>query len=145
MTTTITVSARLLGRKKPLFADFSVPLPPGVADDDGGMTLRRLIAQIVSHEVQSFRERQEQRRLERVLSAAQIERGVEAGKVDMGGQQLKQEVDEEAAIATALQAFEDGLYLVVIDGQEHRDLDRQVYLQADSRVTFIRLVFLAGA
>jgi hypothetical protein len=53
-------------------------------------------------------------------------------------------MSEEASIATALQAFEDELYLVLIDGEEQRELDRQIYLQPDSRVTFLRLAMLAG-
>ena len=62
----------------------------------------------------------------------------------MGGRNLKQKVDEEDAVGAALQAFEDGLYLVVLDGEEQRELDREVYLQPDSRVTFVRLAMLAG-
>ena len=48
-------------------------------------------------------------------------------------------------MAAALQGFEDGLYLVVLDGVEQRELDRQVYLTAESRLVFLRLTFLAGA
>ena len=44
----------------------------------------------------------------------------------------------------ALQAFEDGLYLVVIDDVEYRDLEKQVFLKDDSRITFIRLTMLTG-
>ena len=62
----------------------------------------------------------------------------------MGGRNLDQEVDEEQAVAAALQAFEDGIYLVAVDGRELRDLDQAVYLTQDSRVTFIRLALLAG-
>lgn len=49
------------------------------------------------------------------------------------------------AIGTALRAFEDGLYLVILDGKEQRDLDEQVFPGPDSHVTFLRLVMLAGA
>ena len=154
MSLTITISGRALGRKKPLFEDFSVPLPPGVPDDagGGGLTLRDLLARVVAAEVAAFRKRQERRRLVSVLSPLQIERGVEKGKVDPSGPDPAGErrpdaagVDEDDAVATALQAFEDGLYLVILDGVEHRELDAQVYLQPDSRLTFIRLTFLAGA
>jgi len=63
----------------------------------------------------------------------------------MGGTDLGQNVDEEQAVGAALQAFEDGLYLVVLDGAEQRDLDKQVFLHADSRITFVRLAMLSGA
>jgi hypothetical protein len=147
MESTFIVSGRGLGRRKALFEDFSVPLPPDLTGDDrdAGLTLRELIARIVRAEVEGFELRQEQRRLTRVMSAAQIDEGMERGKVDPGGRELKQRVDVEQAVGAAWQAFEDGLYLVVIDDVERRDLDAQVFVRPGSRVVFIRLVFLAGA
>ncbi len=62
----------------------------------------------------------------------------------MGGRDLDQKVDVNEAIATALEAFEDGLYLVIVDGQEQRSLDGQVFLNADSKIAFVRLTMLAG-
>jgi hypothetical protein len=138
------VSARSLGSKRPLFADWAVPPPERPGTGDGGLTLRDLISHVVKAELGAFRLRQEARRLDRVLSAREIEDGVARGRVSPEGRGLSQRVDEPEAIAAALQAFADGLYLVVIDGTEHRDLDAQVYLNPDSRITFIRLVFLAG-
>jgi hypothetical protein len=140
----LTIGARALGRKKPLFADWSLPLPPDLERGDGGVTLRDLIDRVVHAEVAAFRQRQEERRLFRALTAADVERGVARGKVDSGGRDLKQTLDEEESVAVALQAFEDGLYLVIVDGREQRDLDREVRLTPDSRVTFVRLAMLAG-
>jgi hypothetical protein len=139
------ISGRGLGRQnKALFEDFSIPFPPEIGHGDA-VTLRDLITRIVLSEVEAFYLRHEKRRLIRVLSPVQIQEAVEKGKVDMGGGDLKQRVISENAVGTALQAFEDGLYLVVIDGTEHRELDAQVYVRPESRITFIRLVFLAGA
>lgn len=140
----LVISGRGLGRKqKPLFEDFSIPLPPE-STDGGGLTLRELITRIVVSEVEAFRDRQQLRRLGRVLSAGQIQEGIERGKVGVGDS-LNQSVDTDLAVGTAIQGFEDGLYLVVIDETEQRDLDAQIYLRPGSRITFIRLVFLAGA
>ena len=55
-----------------------------------------------------------------------------------------QPVDEEESVAVACQAFEDGLFLVVIDGEDYREIDREIHLQPDSRVAFVRLTLLAG-
>jgi hypothetical protein len=141
----MTISGKSIGKsKRPLFEDFSIPLPPDL-DGDGGITLRDLITRIVITEVESFQHRQQVRRLTRVLSPSQIEAGIARGKIESGGSDLDQKVDTSNAIGSALQGFEDGLYLVVIDEKEARDLDAQVFLHADSRITFIRLVFLAGA
>ena len=60
----------------------------------------------------------------------------------MGESDVHQEVDEEQAVATAIQAFEDGLYLVVLDGEERKDLDRPVPLTDESRVAFVRLAMI---
>jgi hypothetical protein len=139
----LTVTGKALGRKKPLFADWSIPLPPELRGD--GTTLRDIITHLVRREVRAFKDRQEERRVFRALTAREIAAGVEKGKVEMGGSEVPvQAVDEDAAVATALQAFEDGLYLAVIDEQEQKSLDSQVYLQTDSRVTFVRLTLLAG-
>jgi hypothetical protein len=143
----LTIDGRVLGGKKPLFADWSMPLPPDLGEGEGGepLTLRKLITHIVREEVSAFRERQQERKVFKALTAAQIDAGLAKGKVDMGGTDLKQGVDEEQAVAAALQAFEDGIYLVILDGEEQRELDKQIYLQPDSRITFVRLAMLSGA
>lgn len=139
----LTVRGKALGRRRPLFADWSIPLPPDLGA--GGVTLRQVIERIVRSEVAAFRQRQSQRQLVRALTAREIEAAAETGKIQMGASELStQEVDEEESVAAALQAFEDGLYLVVIDEQEQRDLDREVRLQPDSQITFVRLTLLAG-
>lgn len=139
----MTITGKALGRKKPLFADFSVPFPPDLGDG-GAVTLRDLIGRVVRHEVEAFKQRREEAKLVHALSARQIEEGASRGKIDMGGHEREQKVDVDEAIGVALQAFEDGLYLVIVDGQEQRNLDAQVFLQPDSRIAFVRLVMLAG-
>jgi hypothetical protein len=137
----LTVSGKALGQRKPLFADYSVPLPPAAQN---GVTLRDLIAHVVRAEVVAFRDRQAERKLLKALSADQIAAGAAKGKVQMGGSDVHQDVDEDQAVGNAIQAFEDGLYLVVLDGEEQRDLDRPLALTEESRVAFVRLAMLAG-
>jgi hypothetical protein len=139
----ITISGKTLGKKKPLFADWSIPFPPDLSDG-GALTLRDLIGRIVRGEVEAFQNRQREQVLVRALSATDIEQGALRGKVSAGGRNLQQPVSIDDAVATALEAFEDGLYLVIVDGTEQRDLDQQVFLQPDSRVAFVRLALLAG-
>lgn len=140
----LTLSARVVGRRKPLVPDWQMPGPP---EEGGGetLTLRELITRIVHNEVQAFEKRQEQRKLVRILAEREIESGLEKGRVDSGGRDLHQRVDPDEAVGTALQAFEDGLYLVFLDEEEQRDLDKQVFLRPDSKLTFVRLTMLAGA
>lgn len=139
-----TLVARAIGKRQPLVPDWEIPYPPDLRPDGERITLRDLIARIVRDEVRAFKERQQQRRLIRVLTAREIEEGVARGKVDAGGHDLDQRVDEDEAVGAALQAFVDGLYLVVVDEKEERALDAEVYLKPDSKLVFLRVVALAG-
>lgn len=140
----LTISARALGKRKPLVPDWQVPFPP---EEQGGgepLTLRQLITRIVRREVEAFKQRQENRKVVRILTERQIEEGLSKGKVDAGGRNLHQFVDPDEAVAVALQAFEDGLYLVILDGEECRELDREIFIHPESHLVFVRLVMLAG-
>lgn len=142
MSTFVTLEARILGQRPPIVDNWQVPL--SALTEGESLTLRRFIERIVREEVRAFTERQEERRFERVLGARQIADGAAQGKVEMGGRGLLQEVDADGAVENALVAFTDGSYLVLIDGQQQTDLDAPITLQASSRVTFVRLVALAG-
>lgn len=142
MESTFRVEGKMLGGRRPLFPEFSVTCPAGWRE--GSVTLQDLITTVVRHEVTAFRERQEERRFITTLTRKQIETGVQRGKVDMGGRDLDQTVDENQAIHTAIQAFEDGLYFVFVDDEQITNLDTSLTITSDSRVTFVRLVALAG-
>ena len=136
------VEGKVLGGRSPSFEGWSVPAP--VPADGGEIRLRDLIGRVVRAEVVAFRERQEERKLARFLSADEIRRGATRGKVAMGGRTLVQEVDEDRAVSAALTAFEDGLYLVLVDDREVRGLDAKVDVGEETRVTFLRLALLGG-
>lgn len=104
-----------------------------------------MITAFVRQEVAAYNSRQREARLVKVLSPAAIQAGLDKGKVDMGGRETPaQIVDPEEAIHTALVGFLDGLYLVLIDGEEKRDLEESIYLKEDTSVLFLRLAMLAG-
>jgi hypothetical protein len=140
----LTISGKALGSRRPLFADWSLPIAPEMRVD-GGVTLRKLIERVVREQVRAFKSRQADNQILRALTSRQIEAAAEKGKVTMGESDVGvQEVNEDAAVANAWQAFEDGIYLVVIDDVEQKQLDGQLYLNEESRVTFLRLTMLAG-
>ncbi len=138
MTQIITIEGKLPGNRRPLFPEWQMPLA------DGRLTLRAFLAQVVEAEVESFRSRQEERRFVRALTTKDIEAGLMKGKVDAGGRDDKTEVNTQEAICTAIQAFEDGLYYVFVGEAQYTELDEPITIAPDSRVTFIRLVALAG-
>jgi len=140
------VETKVIGKTLRPLDGWSVPTPPSDSGDgDEGLTLRRLITRIVRSEVEKFEGRERANRLLRVLSEPQIAIEAAVGKVVPGGRPPSGAVDEDSAIAVALQGFEDGLYLVIVDGVEQKKLDQRVYVNPDSRVVFLRLSFLAGA
>jgi hypothetical protein len=139
------IELRQFGRTSRPLDGWAVPTPPGTDPSDGGITLRELIAGVVRAEVAAFRERDERRRFVRALTEREIAEGARRGRIDPGGRESEGSVDPEVAVGAALLGFEDGLYLVIVDGVEQRSLDAQVYLRPDSRLVFLRLTFLAGA
>jgi hypothetical protein len=140
----VTISAKSIGSRKPLFADWSIPLTPEWGEG-GELTLRQLIEHLVRVEVSAFNARREERRLDRVLSRADLDQGHANGRFAPEARTQAPAADADSAVGTALEAFEDGMYLVFIDDQEQHDLDQPVRLRPDSRVMFLRLTFLAGA
>ena len=138
------VKTKNLGQRRRIIPDFSVP-PPKELGDGGELRLRDVIEHVVSNEVDAFRKRQDGRRFDRVLTQTQIEDGAAKGKINPAAATGSQEIDTEAAVATALIGFEDGLYLVILDEIERTSLDEVVYVTTDSTLMFVRLTFLAGA
>jgi hypothetical protein len=140
------IETRILGAKSRALDDWSIPTPPPNASLDGdSITLRDLISRVVRAEAQEFAKRHRSRRLLRVVSESEVRQRAAAGRIVSGGQVQSAPVNEEQAVGAALQGFEDGLYLVVLDGKKHDDLDQQVFVNDDSRMVFLRLTFLAGA
>jgi hypothetical protein len=136
---TITIEGKQFGRGRALFPNWEMQLPAET------LTLREFLTLVVQHEVAAFQERQEQRQVLQALTAEQIAEGVAKGKVDAGGRpEIVTEVDGDAAVKNAIQAFEDGLYYVFVNDDQQQDLDAPVALRDGSRVMFLRLVALAG-
>ena len=141
---TVAVEAKIFGKRQPLFSSWQPRLTLPI-DAEGQTMLRALVAAVVTNEIASFHERQEQRRFMRVLTPEQLQQGAESGKIDSGGQaEEPQTVDVQEAIATAEFGFEDGLYYVFVDGQRITALDQRVALHEGSQVLFLRLVALVG-
>ncbi len=111
---------------------------------DRPLTLGQLIAQIVAAQVVTFGTRQDQQTLPQAWSLAQVVIGLELGKIAPGDRDPSPSLAQEAAIATALQGFQDGLYLVFVDEVQQLSLDQAVTLREASQVLFLRLVALVG-
>jgi hypothetical protein len=115
------------------------PAPAGAT-----VSLRALVEHVVRAEVAAFDDRERQRRFVRLLTPDELADGASAGKVDPGGRSGTRQADPEHAVATALEAYDDGLYLVVVDGEQVQGLDTAVTVGPDTLVRFVRLTALAG-
>ena len=142
MSTTLTISGKVMGKTRPMFTDWELTLPEAVETTE--LTLRSLLTHLVHAEVSAFATRQSQRRLLRILSPEQIQLGLVQGKVESGGSELDQKVEMDNAVEVALQAFEDGLYFVFIDDEQIESLDAIAPLTPHSQMLFLRLVPLVG-
>ena len=84
MSNTILVEGKVIGKRSPLFSDWRVALPTKDKQAPNILGLRDLISGAVKDEVRAFRQRQEDRRLARILSTEEIILAAQAGKVNPG-------------------------------------------------------------
>lgn len=140
----INISVKQLGKKHPLIASTGVEieeiqLPP---------TLRKLIEAIVSQQVENYNEKNIendeagniQKPLQNYLSIL-----TDTGKAGFNSIYNQNKVNLAEAQRTAIQAFEDGLFLVFLNDNDLHRLDEPIMLTPESTITFIRLTFLAGS
>jgi hypothetical protein len=146
MSESISVEVRGLGLGKPLLDDFSIDPPQTSGEGEGPMTLRRLITLIVLERAQADSQSKPRPKFPSAMDREQIQRGSVQGKVAPAPWAVRQgpPPDQEEAVQAALQAFEDRLYLVVIDEKPREDLDELVVLRSGSRIAFLMLSMLSG-
>jgi hypothetical protein len=106
--------------------------------------LRELLEHVVRAEVTAFDDRERQRRFVRVLTDDQLATEAATGRIALGGRTRSAPVDADQAVTNAMQAFADGLYLAVVDGEQVASLDDDVPVGSDTLVRFVRLTALAG-
>jgi hypothetical protein len=139
----IQIEAKVAGSSKSFPSTWDVQLPVDTLPPLH-CTLKDFIELVVRDEVEAFKERQKERRLNRIMSPEEISSGIQKGKLDPGAREVQQDVNLEDAVHTALQAFTDGLYYVFLNEQQITDLESEILVHDGSQVTFLRLVALAG-
>jgi len=139
--TAIRVEAAVPGRRKAGTAEHALSLP--IAEGTV-LALRDLLDAVVRGEVAAFRARAEENSLLRVLTEREIADGVEVGVVRSGAAEGSSDPNDDAAVETALLAFADGLFSVLVDDEPVESLDEEVTVSPQMRLLFLRLVALAG-
>ena len=134
----IFVKVRQASRRKDLIA-----LKPYIINDET-KTLKDLIEQIVTINVNNFNQEKTEENLSIILSEKELIDSAHIGKISFGNKLNTEKQDLSKAIDNALQSFEDGIYRVLINTQEVSNLTDTIDINNDSEVVFIKLVMLAG-
>jgi hypothetical protein len=111
---------------------------------DNPSTLRELITESISKNVESYNNRKLDSMLFAYLSFDEIESQVSTGKVGFGYRVNEQQADAAKAVETAMLAFTDGLYRVFIGDVEIESLDGRIAVNEGDVLTFIRFTMLSG-
>ncbi|MFT4189817.1 MAG: hypothetical protein QM621_14730 [Aeromicrobium sp.] len=107
-------------------------------------TLRDLLAVLVRHELAAYERHREASAALRVLTPADLARGVDTGVYGRELRRLPAPPPEPEAVRRAVEAFGDGLFFAFVDGEQVEELDEPLAVAADSTVRLVRLVALAG-
>lgn len=132
----LTIQLKKLGKSKVESINLSFEHRPGI--------LEELIAACIKQSVVKFNEDRASKKVLQFLTPKEIGEKANLGKIDFGEIYNDQQIEIDKAINVALQAFKDGLYLVIIDETEIKTLNSKIELTENSILTFIRLTFLTG-
>lgn len=105
-------------------------------------TVQQLIEYSVHSCVRLFEDKRDKEPQE--LSAEELEDKASSGKIAFGFFYGNTEVNESKAKETAIQAFEDGIVVVFVDGIQKEQLMDEIVVKEDSVVTFVKLAMLSG-
>jgi hypothetical protein len=126
----LTIRGKQLGSKRPLIENQVIEI-----EDIGTQpTAGQLISAVVVQQVREFNGKPN---VFLLLS--------EEGKIGFGSIYNTAKADPQKAIKTALQAFEDGLFVLFADEQEYTKPSAVIQINENTIITFIRLTFLAGS
>lgn len=107
-------------------------------------TLEGIIKAFVTSNVQDFNAKIESNTILAFLTPSEIQNQSESGKIGFNNIENTTKADITKSIENALQAFEDGIFLVFIDDEEVKLLNEKIELNSSSTIVFIRMTFLAG-
>ena len=108
-------------------------------------TLRELIEESVRACIRAYRERGEQANAPKPLTDEQYEGMREVGKFAFGVHYNENAVNEEKAVAAAVEAVADGLVRIFKGNEEICELDEAIDIAEGDVFTFVKLTMLAGS
>ncbi len=139
----ITITGRLIGMQKPLFEPWSIAIEPYL-DGNDDWTLSELIEMVILEATTIFNNPPQDATFLQSVNARIAIANTSISEA-IASDQTAMDLQIGEAIASALQAFEEDVYLVVLDNEDVMDLDDEIELKPESHVTFVRLVPLEKA
>ena len=135
------ISVKQIGKKRALIGERRISI-------DRPETLRALITSVVRSEAEKYNSRRETAvsagSVSPALSQDVMDDMAAIGKVAFGVNYNGNRQDIDSAVDNALVSFSDGIYRAFADDEELVDLDAPVHIKEGCRLTFVRLVMLAG-
>ena len=107
-------------------------------------TFRELVEESVKSCIDAYRTRSNNEKNLVPLTDEQFNGMCEIGKFAFGVHYNKNEIDEENAIQTALDAVTDGIVRVFKGNEEITDFDSRIEITEGDVFTFVRLTMLSG-
>ncbi|WP_217183114.1 hypothetical protein [Streptomyces sp. AC495_CC817] len=114
---------------------------PGIS---GEHTLRSLLRILVEHEVGLYSAHRARSATLQILTPVDLVRGADTGRYGHETRPLPAAPGVEIAYARAVEAFDDELYFVFLDGVRIHALDDIIAIEPHSRLRLVRLVALTG-
>lgn len=127
-----------MGKKKDILSPVAYEIPDSVN------SLRLLLTALVESEVAKYNSKGTEVQLVPWLTPKEIDDQAAIGKVGFGRLFSDRKAEPQAAVANAIQCWEDGLVRVFMNNTELTELDKPIAIPTDAEFTFIRLAFLAG-
>lgn len=107
-------------------------------------TVQALIETVVSWQVHEYNERLQQSEMLKYLTDEEMAHKIATGKIGFDVNYNGTPAAEAAAIANAVQSYEDGIFRIFSDEVELGPLSSEIILNEGATLTFIRLTMLSG-
>lgn len=137
----IKVSVKQLGKKRPVINQKLLEID----NLKNPVLLSDFINKVVKQQVESYNAKTAEENLMNFLTPPQVEEKTSTGKVGFGSIYNENKANIEKAQATALQAFEDGMFCVFYNDEQIEKLIDKFDITEESTFTFVRLTFLVGS
>ena len=135
----VKITVKQMGKKRNKIdeADFALRRQP--------QSVKELIEESVHTCVSLYNQRWDKKDAAMPLSDSEIEDMSEIGKIAFGINYGSKKAEEDLAVQTAIQAYEDGLVRIFLNQEELGDIGQEITVSEGDCLLFIKMTMLSGA